>query len=109
MTTTKDAVPKRALDTENDSSSEIANPPASSSGFNNSLGPQLLKNLAEDQKAIWTSPGRVRLIDADWLVPLGVFAGGLLATDTEFSKHLSTSPSRLRRSNDFSNYGIASL
>jgi len=109
LTKTKDAVPKRALDTENDSSSEIANPPASSSGFNNTLGPQLLKNLAEDQKAIWTSPGRVRLIDADWLVPLGVFAGGLLATDTEFSKHLSTSPSRLRRSNDFSNYGIASL
>ncbi|MGH9717850.1 MAG: capsule assembly Wzi family protein [Candidatus Acidiferrales bacterium] len=35
--------------------------------------------------------------------------GGTLATDTEFSKHLSNSPSELRRSREFSDYGIASF
>lgn len=75
----------------------------------NSLGPVLLKNLAKDQQAIWTSPAHLHLADADWLVPLGVATGVMLATDTEFSKHLSTSPSRLNRSNELSNYGIGAL
>jgi len=106
---TKDIGPKRPPESTLESSSEIAAPPTSSTDFDYSLGPQVLKNLAEDQKAIWTSPARIRLIDADWLLPLGVVAGGMLATDTEFSKHLSNSPSRLRHSKDFSNYGIVSL
>src|SRR5271163_2162301 len=38
----------------------------------NKLGLALLKNLANDQKAIWTSPAHIRLGDATWLVP---FAG----------------------------------
>jgi len=77
--------------------------------YDTSLGPHLLKDFFEDQKAIWTGPTHLRLVDADWLVPLGVATGGLLATDTEFSKHLSNSPNRLKYSNDFSNYGIGSL
>jgi hypothetical protein len=80
-----------------------------STDYDNSLGPHLLKSVAEDQKTIWSSPTHLHLVDADWLLPLGVVAGGMLATDTEFSKHLSNSPSRLKYSNDFSNYGIASL
>jgi hypothetical protein len=77
--------------------------------YDTSIGPHLLNDFAEDQKETWTSPLHVRLADADWLVPLGVATGGLLATDTEFSKHLSDSPNRLRISNDFSNYGVGSL
>ena len=77
--------------------------------YDNSLGPHLLKDFAHDQKAIWTSPAHLRLVDADWLLPLGIAAGGMLATDTETSKHLSNSPSRLKYSMDFSNYGIASM
>jgi membrane-associated phospholipid phosphatase len=69
----------------------------------------LLKNMASDQRAALTSPFHVRLIDADWLLPLGVVAGGMFATDTEVSKHLSNSPSRLSSSNSFSNYGIAAM
>jgi hypothetical protein len=34
---------------------------------------------------------------------------GTLATDTEFSKHLSNSPSRLSKSNSFSNYGLGAM
>ena len=77
--------------------------------YNNSLGPHLLRSIGEDQRAIWMSPAHLRLSDADWLLPLGIAAGGMLATDTEFSKHLSNSPSRLKYSRDFSNYGLMAL
>jgi hypothetical protein len=70
---------------------------------------KLLKDFATDQEAIWTSPAHVRLVDADWLIPLGAATGIMLATDTDFSRHLSNSPSRLRHANDFSNYGIGAL
>ncbi len=75
----------------------------------NSLGPHLLKDFAGDQKEIWTSPFHLRMVDADWLVPLGLATGAMLATDTEASKHLSNSPSRLNEFTNFSNYGIASM
>ena len=75
----------------------------------NSLGIHLIENIAGDQKAIWTSPLRVQLADAEWLVPLGLLTGGLLATDTEFSKHVSNSPTRLKYSTDLSNYGLYSM
>jgi len=75
----------------------------------NSLGIHLIENIAQDQRAIWTSPLRVQLADAEWLVPLGLLTGGLLATDTEFSKHVSNSPTRLKYSTDLSNYGLYSM
>ena len=43
--------------------SRPADPPARDASHDNSLGLRLLNNLAEDQKAIWTSPSRLRLID----------------------------------------------
>ena len=33
----------------------------------------------------------------------------LFATDTEVSKHLSNSPTRIKYSNDLANYGVGSL
>jgi membrane-associated phospholipid phosphatase len=83
--------------------------PAQTSDNANSLRPQSLARFLEDQKAIWTSPAQLRLADAGWLVPLGLFTAGTLATDTEFSKHLSNSPSWIRRSGDFSNYGLGAM
>ncbi|MGA7225652.1 MAG: capsule assembly Wzi family protein [Candidatus Acidiferrales bacterium] len=77
--------------------------------YDNTLGPHLLKDLVGDQKRIWTSFTHVRLVDADWLVPLGAAAGLLFATDTEVSKHLSNSPTRIKYSNDLANYGVGSL
>lgn len=90
-------------------SSDVNPPPKASSDHDNSLGLRLLDHIGGDQKAIWTSPYRLRLIDADWLVPLGLATGGMLSTDTEYSKHLSNSPSRLKYSTDLSNYGIGAL
>ena len=75
----------------------------------NSVGLHLLKNIAEDQKALWDGPKSLRWVDADWLVPLGGATAALFATDTDFSRHLSNSPNRIKYSKDVSNYGIASM
>jgi Capsule assembly protein Wzi/PAP2 superfamily len=101
--TTRQATP------EADSSSQTENRPVKSPDYDNAVGPHLFKNILEDQEAIWTSPIHLQFVDADWLLPLGITAGGMLATDTEVSKHLSNSPSRLKYSEDLSNYGIASF
>ena len=70
---------------------------------------RLLQDFLQDQKAIWTSPAHIQLVDADWLIPLGAATGIMLATDTEYSKHLSNSPSRIKRSGDISNFGIGAI
>jgi Capsule assembly protein Wzi/PAP2 superfamily len=75
----------------------------------NSVGLHLLKNIAEDQKAVWIGPKNVRWVDADWLVPLGGAAAGMFVTDSSYSRHLSNSPNRIKYSKDLSNYGIASM
>ena len=75
----------------------------------NSVGLHLLKNIAEDQKALWIGPTHLHWVDADWLVPLGGAAAAMFATDTEYSKHLSNSPSRIKYSKDVSNYGLAAM
>ena len=80
-----------------------------SAQYQNSLGLPLLKHMAGDQKAIWTSPFHVRLRDADWLVPLGGLAAALFVTDTDISRHLSNDPARINDSRTFSNLGAATL
>jgi len=75
----------------------------------NSVGLHLLENIAGDQKALWIGPKSIRFSDADWLVPLGGAAAAMFATDTEYSKHLSNSPNRIKYSKDLSNYGLASM
>jgi membrane-associated phospholipid phosphatase len=81
----------------------------STQNYDTTIGPHLFPRFAKDQAAIWTAPAHLRLVDVDWLLPLGVATGVSLATDTEFSKHLSNTPSRLKNANEFSNYGIGSM
>jgi hypothetical protein len=87
---------------DSDSSSKPVKTSGNSPAYDNGLGLHLVGRFLGDQKAIWTSPAQVRLSDADWLMPLGLITAFTLSTDTEFSKHLSNSPSRLSRSNTFS-------
>jgi membrane-associated phospholipid phosphatase len=75
----------------------------------NTLGKHVFKDFLQDQEAIWTGPRHIHLVDAEWLVPLGGAAVAMFASDTEVSKHLSNSPSRISTSNNLSNYGIAAL
>jgi len=66
-------------------------------------------NIASDQKALWTSPKQIRLEDAHWLLPLGAFSAGLIASDTSIEKRLPTSATLIQRSQSLSNYGVASM
>jgi hypothetical protein len=85
------------------------NTPAGAEDHDNALGKPLLRHFVFDQKAIWTSPAHVRFADAVWLVPLGGFTAALLASDRDFSKHLSNSPQTLRRYKKVSDYGIGAM
>ena len=62
-----------------------------------------------DQKDIWTSPARLRLSDADWLVPSGGFAAALFATDRDYSIHLSNNPSTISHYKTLSTAGVGAL
>lgn len=75
----------------------------------NSVGLPLLKNIARDQRAIWTSPSRLRFRDVTWLVPLAGVSAGLLATDRDVSRHFSNSPNTLKRYRRLSDAGAFSL
>jgi membrane-associated phospholipid phosphatase len=75
----------------------------------NSLGVPFLKNLVSDEKAIWTSPSRLRWADGTWLFPLAAVTGGFFATDRAVPPSLSTDPKKLNRYSSFSNYGVYSL
>jgi membrane-associated phospholipid phosphatase len=68
-----------------------------------------LADLFQDQKTIVTSPARVRLSDATWLVPLAGITAGFFATDRQFSASLSQNPTTLHHYRTFSNAGVASL
>lgn len=63
------------------------------------------KDFLADQAGIWTSPFRVRAQDALWLVPLAGATAVSLNYDVQTLQRVSTSPNRIRISNDLSNAG----
>lgn len=65
--------------------------------------------LMHDQIGMWTSPRRLKLSDATWLVPTGGFAAALFATDSDVSRHLSNDPNTLLRYKHISDYGAYSM
>ena len=69
----------------------------------------LPRQLLHDQIGMWTSPARMSLSDATWLVPVGGFTAALLATDSDLSRHLSNTPNTLLRYRHISDYGVYSM
>jgi membrane-associated phospholipid phosphatase len=70
----------------------------------------LPKNLWHDQKAIWTSPLRIKPADAEWLVPYGIATGLLIGSDQHTitsAIHINTSDQD--KANTISNAGIVTL
>lgn len=67
------------------------------------------KTFLSDQKEIWTSPARLRWPDAEWLVPVTAITTGLILTDANFSRSLSTSPGTLKLNNDIRTGSVAAL
>ena len=48
------------------------------------------RHLLEDQRDIWTSPARLRLQDAKWLIPLAAATGVGIATDSHVMKTVTS-------------------
>jgi membrane-associated phospholipid phosphatase len=67
----------------------------------------LTRNLALDQKMIWTSPLRLRAADRYWLVPAALGTFGLVTADNSIMRNFARTP--LGHSNSFSNYGLAGM
>jgi capsule assembly protein Wzi/PAP2 superfamily protein len=67
------------------------------------------KEFLLDQEQIWTSPAKLRFSDAQWLVPLSGITAGLFVTDTDYSKHLSHSPTTISHYKTVSNAGVGAL
>jgi hypothetical protein len=69
----------------------------------------LPRQLWHDQIGMWTSPAKIRLPDATWLVPLGGLTAALFATDSDVSRHLSNAPDTLNLYRHISDYGLYSM
>ena len=63
--------------------------------------------FAADQRAIWTSPLRLRRGDAIWALPALAGTAAFMASDSWLSKQVPTG--EVRRSRSFSDYGAFSL
>lgn len=72
-------------------------------------GFSLLKNIALDQRTIWTSPFHVHWDDGAWLLPFATVTALSIATDRSFVHALSNNPQKLNRYRNFSNDGVAAL
>jgi len=83
--------------------------PSDVNDTDNAMGLQFIRNLASDQRAIWTSPFHLHWDDATWLLPLGEVTAGFLATDRATARAISNNPTTLNHYRSFSNYGVGSL
>ena len=73
-----------------------------------SLAPTvLLRNLADDQKTLWSSPFKARIQDLNWLIPFAGLTAGLINADSELSSRISNNGRLAARSSTISNAGIA--
>jgi membrane-associated phospholipid phosphatase len=64
-----------------------------------------VRDFLHDQAGIWSSPLRAKPRDALWLLPLAAAIGVSLHYDAQTLANVSTSPNRIRISNDVSNAG----
>jgi Capsule assembly protein Wzi/PAP2 superfamily len=67
----------------------------------------LLKNLAYDQKTIWTSPFKAKIQDLNWLAPMIGFTAGMINADAELSSRIDTTGTFSRHASTISNAGLA--
>jgi hypothetical protein len=67
------------------------------------------KKFLSDQKAIWTSPARLRWSDTEWIIPVAGLTTGMIFTDPSFSRSLSHKPETLHLYNDVRNASVSAL
>jgi membrane-associated phospholipid phosphatase len=71
------------------------------------LARTLFTNFLHDQKAIWTSPGRLKRSQAAGVILFATVTAALIATDRRTSNALPNTPDQIRISSDFSRIGSA--
>ncbi|HEY4904187.1 MAG TPA: capsule assembly Wzi family protein [Candidatus Sulfotelmatobacter sp.] len=88
----------------------------SATGSDDSSGNQYSSSLKiiprrflEDQLGLWSSPRKIRLSDATWLVPLGGLTAAFIATDSDVGRSLNNDADTLKRYRDISNYGAGAF
>ena len=64
-----------------------------------------LRDLGEDEIAIFTSPLRLRPKDGYWLAPLGAATGLAIAYDADASQAVGVDPSRTNTANTIADFG----
>jgi len=71
--------------------------------------PVFLRNLARDQKAIWTSPFKAKIQDLNWIVPLAGLTAGLINADAELSSRIDTTGTFSKHGSTIANAGVAAM
>jgi membrane-associated phospholipid phosphatase len=69
----------------------------------------LIGRFLGDQKEIWTSPAKIRLADAGWILPFAGLSATLFATDASFRKSQSNAPVPLQHYKTISTAGVGAL
>jgi membrane-associated phospholipid phosphatase len=64
-----------------------------------------IRDLGEDEKAIFTSPMRLQPRDGYWLAPLGAATGLAIAYDADAAETVDVDPSRTRIANKIADFG----
>ena len=72
-----------------------------------SIEASLPRNFVADQKNFWTSPLRLRVQDATWLLPVASAFAITTIADSDIEKKLPNGATFIRHSKSFSNYGAA--
>lgn len=67
----------------------------------------LLRNIAYDQKTIWTSPFKARIEDLNWIVPVMGLTAGMINADAELSSRIDTTSSFSRHGTTIADAGLA--
>jgi membrane-associated phospholipid phosphatase len=66
-----------------------------------------LRNFADDQRTLWSSPFKARIEDMNWLVPVAGLTAGLINADAELSSRISGTGTFSRHSGTVANAGLA--
>ena len=67
---------------------------------------QFIRNVGEDQKAIWTSPFKIKVKDLNWLVPVAGLTAGLINADAELSSRINPTNTFAKHGTTISNVGL---
>ena len=67
---------------------------------------EFLRNLARDQKSIWTSPFKAKAHDLNWMLPWAGLTAGLINSDAETARRVNPNNAFAQHASTISNVGL---